>query len=125
MTKAENKNKGGRPRIEIDYLKLDQLCAIQCTGEECAAVLGISYEHLNNTLKRDGNGGFLDYFAQKSLFGKASLRRTQYKTAESGNPTMLIWLGKQWLGQKEPDKIEYDALDLVAVLSDLIDKLPS
>ena len=30
-----------------------------------------------------------------------SLRRAQYQVAKDGNPTMLIWLGKQWLGQSE------------------------
>ena len=100
------KNKGGRPKIDIDYKTLDKLCGIQCTGEECAAILGISYEHLNNQLKRDGNGGFLDYFKQKGAQGKMSLRRKQYEVATSGNPTMLIWLGKQWLGQAEKQETE-------------------
>ncbi len=100
----KEKNKGGAPKKPIDYPKLDQLCAIHCTGEECAAMLDCSYEHLNNTLKADGHGGFLDYFKQKSANGKMSLRRKQYtKAVDEGNPTMLIWLGKQWLGQKDSD----------------------
>ena len=82
------------------------MCAIQCTGEECAAILDVSYEHLNNQLKKDGNGGFLDYFKQKGANGKMSLRRKQYDLASSGNPTMLIWLGKQWLGQADRQFIE-------------------
>tara|TARA_R110002020_G_scaffold285000_2_gene500567 strand:+ start:603 stop:974 length:372 start_codon:yes stop_codon:yes gene_type:complete len=99
------KNKGGRPQKEIDYTQLDKYCAIQCTGEECAALLEMDYDTLNRGLKRDGFGGFTDYFEQKSSFGKASLRRRQYKLAEEGNPTMLIWLGKQWLGQSEKKEI--------------------
>jgi len=35
--------------------------------------------------------------------GRISLRRSQMKLAER-NPTMAIWLGKQWLDQK--DKLE-------------------
>ena len=100
MTKA--KNKGGRPTKPIDYKRLDSMCAIQCTGEECAAILDMSYDHLDLQLKADGNGGFKEYYKQKSANGKMSLRRRQYKAAvEDGNPTMLIWLGKQWLGQQE------------------------
>jgi hypothetical protein len=34
------------------------------------------------------------------------LRRLQWKLARAGNATMLIWLGKQWLGQT--DKVESD-----------------
>lgn len=98
----ENGKLGGAPTKPIDYVTLDKMCAIHCTGEECAAILDISYEHLNNQLKKEGNGGFLDYFAKKSANGKMSLRRRQYTAAVTdGNPTMMIWLGKQWLGQKD------------------------
>ena len=88
----------------IDYNMLDKYCAIQCTGEECAALLDMDYDTLNKCLKRDKKGGFTEYFNKKSVIGKASLRRTQFKTAEAGNATMLIWLGKQWLGQRDNDK---------------------
>ncbi len=33
--------------------------------------------------------------------GKAKLRKLQWECAKSGNIAMLIWLGKQWLGQQE------------------------
>ena len=97
----EKKNKGGRPRKEIDYPKLEALCKIQCTGEECASVLQIDYDTLNNALKRDGYGGFSDYLKNHSSSGKASLRRLQWKAAEALNTAMLIWLGKQYLGQTD------------------------
>ena len=100
-------NKGGAPIKEIDYKQLEKLCAIQCTGEECAAILKIDYDTLNRALKRDNHGGFTDYFKKNSATGKASLRRRQYKSAvEEGNIPMMIWLGKQYLGQKEPDRTE-------------------
>ena len=98
------KNKGGGVIKEIDYTKLDAMCAIQCTGEECAAILGIDYDTLNNGLKRDGKGGFSEYFKLKGASGKMSLRRKQFEQASSGNSTMLIWLGKQWLGQAEKNE---------------------
>jgi hypothetical protein len=34
--------------------------------------------------------------------GRSSLRRIQWKAALAGNTTMQIWLGKQYLGQREP-----------------------
>lgn len=101
IKKNTTKNKGGRPRFEIDYTKLDAMCAIHCTGEECAAILGVDYDTLNRALKRDKNGGFTEYFKQKGANGKMSLRRKQYDQAMSGNSTMLIWLGKQWLNQSD------------------------
>ena len=48
--------------------------------------------------------GFSDIYKKLSSTGKMSLRRQQFKSAENGNVTMQIWLGKQWLGQT--DKVE-------------------
>ena len=123
MTKP--KNKGGRPTKPIDYKRLDAMCAIHCTGEECAAILDMDYDTMNRTLKRDGHIGFTEYFKQKGANGKMSLRRKQFDHAMSGNATMLIWLGKQWLGQVDKQE-EADAGDALAdSLSKLIDKLPN
>ena len=103
--KSKRKSNAGRPPKQIDYKRLDSMCAIQCTGEECAAILDMSYLLMNQKLKEDGHGNFLEYYAIKAAGGKASLRRRQYKAAMDGQPTMLVWLGKQWLGQT--DKSDY------------------
>ena len=99
-----------KPLHQLDYKKLDAMCAIHCTGEECAAILDIDYDTLNKALKRDGNKGFTEYFKQKGANGKMSLRRKQFDHAMSGNATMLIWLGKQWLGQvdKQEETVDGD-----------------
>ena len=101
MVKGTPKKRITKPLHQLDYKKLDAMCAIHCTGEECAAILGISYDTLNRALKRDGNKGFAEYCKQKGASGKMSLRRKQFGHGMSGNSTMLIWLGKQWLGQVE------------------------
>jgi hypothetical protein len=44
---------------------------------------------------------FAEYYRQKALGGRASLRRAQFATALKGNTAMLIWLGKQYLEQRE------------------------
>jgi len=108
--KKVKKNKGGRPKKIIDYEKLDRLCYIQCTGEEIAAILGMSYELLNNKLKREKKKGFLDYFGEKSAGGKMSLRRRQFAMAET-NPTMSIWLGKQYLKQVDKQELNHRSSD--------------
>jgi len=94
----------GRPHFNIDWDKVDKLCAIQCTGEEIAGVLGCDYDTLSGAIWREKELSFSEYFAQKASHGKMSLRRTQYTAAMDGNPTMLVWLGKNWLGQT--DKME-------------------
>ena len=40
--------------------------------------------------------------------GKASLRRTQFRMAET-SAAMAIWLGKQYLGQKDKSELSGDA----------------
>lgn len=100
-----------RPRIEIDYNTVEKLCHIQCTGEEIAAVLGVDYDTLASCIKRDFKKSYSEYSEQKRSGGKASLRRMQWKAAESGNTTMLIWLGKQMLGQTDKQQTELTGKD--------------
>ena len=92
---------GGPPLTVIDYETLDGLCEIHCTGEEIAAILDISYETLNRRLIEEGHEGFKEYFKRKSAGGKKSLRRRQMDSALDGNVPMMIWMGKQLLGQSE------------------------
>lgn len=109
MANAEPKKprkKIGRPRKTIDYGVLDGLCEIQATGEECAAVLGIDYDTLNNILKREKDCTFTEYFRQKRAPGKITLRRSQFKEAVKGNAAMLIWLGKNWLDQSDTVQVQ-------------------
>lgn len=84
----------GRPKKEIDYVAVEKLANIQCTQEEIASFLGIS----SRTLLRDEK--FKELFSKGRENGKMSLRRIQWKHAEKSVP-MAIWLGKQYLGQKD------------------------
>lgn len=84
----------GRPKKEIDYTTVEKLANIQCTQEEISSFLGIS----SRTLLRDEK--FKELFSKGRENGKMSLRRIQWKHAEKSVP-MAIWLGKQYLGQKD------------------------
>ncbi len=92
--------KRGRPKIQIDYEKAEKLAHILCTQSEIASILGVSL----TVLEHDPEFQRIHKKGMES--GHASLRRMQYKAAEAGNPTMLIWLGKQHLGQR--DKMEQE-----------------
>mgnify|MGYP002640436069 CR=1 FL=1 len=105
----------GRPLAVIDWEEVDKLFALQCTGEEIAGYLGFSYDTIERAMKREHGLSFAEYSQQKGSVGKISLRRRQWKTAES-NPTMQIWLGKQMLGQS--DKSEVDTSVSVVVGKD-------
>jgi DNA-directed RNA polymerase specialized sigma24 family protein len=98
---AKAPNKGGRPRKEIDQHTFEGLCEIQCTLEEIAGVLRVSEDTVERWCERTYELGFADTFKKFSATGKTSLRRQQFELAKKGNATMLIWLGKQYLGQTD------------------------
>jgi len=83
----------GRKPIEIDVALMERLASIHCTMEEMASILGTSVD----TLERR----YAENIKAAKDKGKSSLRRLQWAAAQSGNVTMLIWLGKQLLNQRE------------------------
>ena len=85
---------------KIDRRQFETLCGIQCTEEEICAVFDVSKDTLLRWCKRTYKKSFADVFKEKKACGKISLRRSQWKMAER-NATMAIWLGKQYLGQKD------------------------
>jgi hypothetical protein len=88
-----------RPRKVIDYPSAEKLAYLQCTVSEIAEFLGVS----TRTLER--NAQFCRIHKKGLESGKSSLRRLQWKAAEGGNTTMLIWLGKQYLGQRDRQEV--------------------
>lgn len=71
---------------------------MQCTQREAAAVLGVHPDTFGRFLRREEKARAA--WDDGLEVGKVSLRRYQYKMAEN-NPTMAIWLGKQWLAQTD------------------------
>ena len=90
----------GRPRITIDWQLVEEACKIQCTQEEIASLAGCSVDTLVRHCKRKHKISFAEFFRGKRNGGKASLRRSQWIMSKS-NPTMAIWLGKQYLEQSD------------------------
>ena len=90
----------GRPSKEIELsveMAIADLASVGCTQEEIGVLLGISAA----TLMRKYGEAY-----EKGLAGlKQSLRRKQAQLALSGNVTMLIWLGKNLLGQKDRSEL--------------------
>ena len=106
--KVVKKNLGGRPSKLplIDKGHFEGMCKIQCTKDEICAIFDVDEGTLTKWCKETYQVGFSDIYKKKSSTGKMSLRRQQFKSAEAGNVTMQIWLGKQYLGQT--DKVESD-----------------
>lgn len=89
-----------RPHKQIDQKQFESLCGLQCTLDEICSFFDCCTDTLESWCKRTYNQGFSEVFKQKRGAGKISLRRAQFRLAEK-NATMAIWLGKQYLGQKE------------------------
>lgn len=86
---------------EKDFVQLEKLASIHCTRAEAAHIIGVDDETLQTKIKEKYGVGWSEFFEAFSSNGKVSLRRLQYIQAEKGNVPMLIWLGKNILGQKE------------------------
>ena len=108
--------KNGRYGALIDKSQFEKLCSILCTEKEICGFFGISHDTLNRWCHQEYDCTFTEIWEEKSSLGKISLRRIQFKQAET-NPSMAIWLGKQVLGQT--DKIETTIEDRVEVVNDV------
>jgi hypothetical protein len=95
---------GGRPPTPIDLDVVRRAAGIGCTVDEIAAVLGVPRRTLYDRMEQDLEiRRALDEGRDQ---GRATLRRLQWQQAYAGNPTMLIWLGKQLLGQRDRHEVE-------------------
>ena len=79
------------------------LCRLHVTREEIAAFFGISVTAVERRLSEPGSE-YMEAFRAGQADGKQSLRRAQLEAALNGDRVMLIWMGKQLLGQREPEQ---------------------
>ena len=107
MTTKKTKNKTGRPKTQIDLEQAEKLGMLQCTIKECSAWFGIPPSTLS------GHKEFQEAYKKGLENGKQDLRRKQWRLADR-NAAMAIWLGKQYLGQKDiPDGESFPAVTIV------------
>ena len=95
----------GRPKAKIDWDKVGKYLQAQCSTVGIAGLLGISPDTLYKRCKEDNKIEYTAFSELKKAEGKELLRAKQFESAMKGNIPMGIWLGKQYLGQK--DKTEY------------------
>lgn len=99
--KGNNFSPNGRGLKEINWELFEQLCEIQCTQSEIASVLKVHVDTLRDRAKAHyQEEEFSTIYKKYTENGKSSLRRHQFLLSKK-NAAMAIWLGKQWLGQKD------------------------
>lgn len=92
----------GRPKLSLCEQDVEDLAGVGLTAPEIAAIVGSSQD----TVERN----FAESLKRGRENCKASIKRTQFDVGVNGkNVTMLIWLGKQYLGQT--DKVEQKIIE--------------
>lgn len=103
VLKKENIKPSGRPLFPLDWDRVDYLFEAGCTGKEIALSFGMHYNTFVRRFEKEFGTNMTTYEAARRKVGEQNLHEAQYKKALSGDNTMLIWLGKQRLNQREPD----------------------
>lgn len=103
---------GGRPRKNIDLDSVKELASEGNTQADIADALGFSRQLFGK--RKDLTKAYWDGIAEMRL----SLRHFQFNAARDGNIQMLIWLGRQFLGQKDQPEESADVEDTEAFFAE-------
>ena len=91
-----------RPKkYQIEPSQIQKLSALGCTNTEIADFFGCDESLIRKS--------YSEFLTKGRAEQKIRLRQLQWKSAEKGNVTMQIFLGKNMLGQQ--DRIEQTELD--------------
>ena len=83
----------GRNKVVIPEEQVAQLAEYHCTNKEMADFFDVPLQTFMDN--------FRDIITKHRIITKQRLRKKQLEVALNGDKTMLIWLGKQMLGQSE------------------------
>jgi len=97
----------GRPKLDIDPNIVERLAMRFCSKSEIAAVIGCDGKTIANRFSEEYDKGREN--------GKSVLRELQWKAASAGNIAMLIFLGKQYLGQSDKQVIDHGGESLAVI----------
>jgi hypothetical protein len=121
-----------RPEIPINWEEVDYMLKCGCLGTEIAAVFCMHPKSFYKRVEDKFEMTFTEYSQEKRAIGEKALRQKQYEKAmgltETGDNTLLIWLGKNRLGQRNEDKMTVVTQEQQATLDktmDMVDFLQS
>ena len=98
---------------KVDLEEVKKLCSIGCTMREVENVMRVSHDTIEKAILHETGEGWKAFFKNHADDFKMSLRRLQMRSAEGDydidnkkynvypSVPMQIWLGKQFLGQKD------------------------
>jgi hypothetical protein len=100
----EVKKKPGPAKIEVDPERVRELARFMYTDEEIAVVMGINYDTFKTRKRENPEIGVA--LQEGKANARRALRSKQMEIAIKGNVSMLQFLGKQYLDQKEKTESE-------------------
>ncbi len=99
--KAKEKKPVGRPRIELDPKQAKIFGYFRATYDTMAEQIGCHVDTIRAAMQ-DEDSEFSKEYKKGFSSMKMKLSEAQVKTAiEEHNPTLLVWLGKQYLNQND------------------------
>jgi hypothetical protein len=108
-----------RQRVDIDLEEFEKLATLQCTRDEVADWFGVSLGTIESRLRETV---YREAWERGRSKGKVALRRAQFHNAvKRNNASLQIWLGKQWLSQRDADFS--DDSEARAAIIDLAERL--
>ena len=91
----------GRPNKVLHWDRVDYLLEAGCTGTQIASVFDMHPDTFYLKVKKEKGMGFTEYCRIKRESGESRLLSAQFDKAISGDNTMLVWLGKNRLKQRD------------------------
>jgi len=113
-----------RPVKPIDWKLVDSLLMSGCTGVEIASHFDMHPITFYQRVEQQYGTSFTNYSSEKKQKGESLLRHKQFEIAMKGDKTMLVWLGKNRLGQRETEEKTFLAPN-DAYLTTIIEELKS
>jgi hypothetical protein len=104
----------GRPKANIDVEVVKAMASVGATNTDIADYIGVSDVTIRNR--------FFDVLLKCRADRRNKLREMQWQAAQKGNTAMLIWLGKQELGQSE--KVEQKGEQTILIKEKSFDTSP-
>jgi hypothetical protein len=121
----------GHPLKEIDWNVVDDYLITGCPGTKIAAAIGICNDTLYARCEMEKGMCFSAYSQEKRKVGEAILHKAQFDKAigrtELGDNTLLIFLGKTRLDQKESQEISVapETVEVFKTVMNQLDELQS
>lgn len=129
VAEAQNKRRVYKNEKQVNWDLVDTLLMSGCTGTEIASHFNLHHDTFFRKLEKEKGVAFTAYCQEKRSKGDSLIKHQQFLKAlgktNEGDNTMLVWLGKNRLNQKEnPDQeSSSQATDNLKKAMELIDAL--